>query len=57
MKITHVAMSANRLTLFTAVLLLIAGIATFLNLPSQEEPSVTVRDTRYADISGVSRDA
>lgn len=45
MKITHVAMSANRLTLFTAVLLLIAGIATFLNLPSQEEPSVTVRDT------------
>lgn len=44
MKITHVAMSANRLTLFTAVLLLIAGIATFLNFPSQEEPSVTVRD-------------
>lgn len=33
MKITHVAMSANRLTLFTAVLLLIAGIATFLNFP------------------------
>ncbi|HHW4681112.1 MAG TPA: efflux RND transporter permease subunit, partial [Xylella taiwanensis] len=44
MNITRVALSANRLTLFTAVLLLLAGIVTFLDFPSQEEPSVTVRD-------------
>ncbi len=54
MKITHVAMSANRLTLFTAVLLLIAGIATFLNLLAR---GTFGHGTRYADISGVSRDA
>ncbi|MGN7877158.1 efflux RND transporter permease subunit [Roseateles sp. 22389] len=44
MKLTHSALQASRLTLFTAVLLLLAGIATFLDFPSQEEPSVTVRD-------------
>nr|WP_308936762.1 efflux RND transporter permease subunit [Duganella sp. SG902] len=37
-------MGASRLTLFAAVLVLAAGVLTFLNFPSQEEPSVTVRD-------------
>ncbi len=44
MKLTHSALRASRLTLFAAVLLLLAGIVTFLDFPSQEEPSVTVRD-------------
>ncbi|HHW4678576.1 MAG TPA: efflux RND transporter permease subunit [Xylella sp.] len=44
MNITRVALDANRLTLFTAVLLLLAGIFTFLDFPSQEEPPVTIRD-------------
>lgn len=44
MKLTHSALGASRLTLLTAVLLLLAGVATFLDFPSQEEPSVTVRD-------------
>jgi len=42
--ITRSALGASRLTLFAAVLLLLGGVATFLNFPSQEEPSVTVRD-------------
>lgn len=44
MNITRSALGASRLTLFAAVLLLLGGILTFLNFPSQEEPSVTVRD-------------
>lgn len=42
--LTRHALNASRLTLFTALLILIAGIATFLSFPTQEEPSVTVRD-------------
>ncbi|GFZ59612.1 Acriflavin resistance protein [Pseudomonas amygdali pv. eriobotryae] len=44
MSLTYRAMSASRLTLFAAFLILLAGVATFLGFPSQEEPSVTVRD-------------
>ncbi|CAM3239770.1 acriflavin resistance protein [Pseudomonas floridensis] len=44
MNITRRAMGASRLTLFAACLVLMAGVFTFLNFPSQEEPSVTVRD-------------
>lgn len=44
MNITRSAMGASRLTLFAAGLILIAGAMTFLGFPSQEEPSVTVRD-------------
>ena len=31
-------------TYFVALIIFVAGIATFLNFPSQEEPTVTVRD-------------
>lgn len=44
MNITRNAMGASRLTLFAAGLILIAGVVAFLGFPSQEEPSVTVRD-------------
>lgn len=44
MNITRNAMGASRLTLFAAGLILIAGVLAFLGFPSQEEPSVTVRD-------------
>ena len=43
MKITEMA-RASRLTYFVALIIFVAGIATFLNFPSQEEPTVTVRD-------------
>lgn len=42
--LTRHALGASRLTLFTALLILLAGVATFLNFPTQEEPSVTIRD-------------
>ncbi|QYY80502.1 MULTISPECIES: efflux RND transporter permease subunit [Pseudomonas] len=44
MSLTRSAMSASRLTLFTCFLIIVAGIYTFLSFPSQEEPSVTIRD-------------
>ncbi|WP_230681501.1 efflux RND transporter permease subunit [Paracidovorax cattleyae] len=44
MNLTRTAMGASRLTFFAAVLLLLGGVFTFLHFPSQEEPSVTVRD-------------
>ena len=44
MKITEMALRASRLTYFVALIIFVAGIATFLNFPSQEEPTVTVRD-------------
>ncbi|MCF5705704.1 MMPL family transporter [Pseudomonas syringae] len=44
MNITRNAMGASRLTLFAAGLILLIGAWTFLGFPSQEEPSVTVRD-------------
>ncbi|MBA1228650.1 efflux RND transporter permease subunit [Pseudomonas viridiflava] len=44
MNITRNAMGASRLTLFAAGLILLVGAWTFLGFPSQEEPSVTVRD-------------
>ncbi|SDI50046.1 Multidrug efflux pump subunit AcrB [Paraburkholderia steynii] len=44
MNITRIALSSSRLTLFSAVLVLVAGVFTFLGFPSQEEPSVTIRD-------------
>ncbi|AUJ12172.1 acriflavin resistance protein [Xanthomonas oryzae pv. oryzae] len=45
MKLTQMAMCSSRLTLFAAALILIGGIVAFVGFPSQEEPSVTVRDT------------
>jgi len=42
--ITRSALASSRLTLFAAALVLIAGVYTFLGFPSQEEPSVTLRD-------------
>lgn len=44
MNLTRLAFGHWRLTLFAAVLVLVTGIATFLSFPSQEEPTVTVRD-------------
>ncbi|KRA50267.1 efflux RND transporter permease subunit [Pseudoxanthomonas sp. Root630] len=44
MKLTQSALGSSRLTLFVAVLLMLGGILTFLSFPSQEEPSITVRE-------------
>lgn len=44
MNLTRAALSSSRLTLFSVLLVLVVGLLTFLDFPSQEEPSVTVRD-------------
>lgn len=44
MKLTQNALGASRLTLFVALLILVGGILTFLKFPSQEEPTVTIRE-------------
>ena len=44
MNLTRASLSSSRLTLFAALFILVAGIVAFLGFPSQEEPSVTVRD-------------
>ncbi|MDH0865632.1 efflux RND transporter permease subunit [Mitsuaria sp. GD03876] len=44
MKLTESALGSSRLTLFVAVLVLLAGVLAFLRFPSQEEPSTTIRD-------------
>ncbi|MBV6659746.1 efflux RND transporter permease subunit [Pseudomonas yamanorum] len=44
MNLTRTAIGASRLTLFASFLVLVAGVFTFLSFPSQEEPSVTIRD-------------
>lgn len=44
MNLTRNAISASRLTLFASILVLVTGVFTFLSFPSQEEPSVTIRD-------------
>ena len=43
MKIAESALGSSRLTLFVAVLVLVAGVFAFLRFPSQEEPSTTIR--------------
>jgi multidrug efflux pump subunit AcrB len=43
-KLTESALGSSRLTFFVAALVLVAGIVSFLNFPSQEEPSTTTRD-------------
>ncbi|WP_273822799.1 efflux RND transporter permease subunit [Pseudomonas asplenii] len=44
MSLTRSAINSSRLTLFAALLILLGGVVTFLGFPSQEEPSITVRD-------------
>lgn len=44
MKLTEGALKSSRLTFFVALLILITGAFAFLSFPSQEEPSVTIRD-------------
>lgn len=44
MKLTQSALGSSRLTFFVAMMLLLGGIFTFLGFPSQEEPSITVRE-------------
>ncbi|KAB7770098.1 efflux RND transporter permease subunit [Xanthomonas maliensis] len=44
MKLTDWALRSSRLTLFAALLILVGGVVAFLGFPSQEEPSVTIRD-------------
>lgn len=44
MNLTRAALSSSRLTLFAALFVLVTGVVAFLGFPSQEEPSVTVRD-------------
>ena len=44
MKLTSAAFQSSRLSFFIAFLILLAGTLTFLSFPSQEEPSVTMRD-------------
>ena len=51
MKLTAAALASSRLTLFAAALVLVAGVFTFLNFPSQEEPSVTVRDALVSAVA------
>ena len=48
MNLTRSALGASRLTLFTALLILIGGVLTFLRFPSQEEPTITIRDALVA---------
>jgi len=42
--LTTPALNASRLTFFVALLILVTGAFAFLTFPSQEEPSITVRD-------------
>lgn len=51
MKITEMALRASRLTYFAALIILVAGLATFLSFPSQEEPTVTIRDAMIAALN------
>lgn len=44
MPLTAFALRRGRLVLFVALALLLGGLYAFLGFPSQEEPSVTVRD-------------
>lgn len=44
MSLTAFALRRGRLVLFIALALLLGGLYAFLGFPSQEEPSVTVRD-------------
>ncbi|MFK8397782.1 efflux RND transporter permease subunit [Pseudomonas sp. BGr12] len=44
MNLTRNAMTSSRLTFAVAFMILVAGVFTFLNFPSQEEPLITVRD-------------
>ncbi len=44
MNLTAAAFKSSRLSFFIALLILLAGCMSFLSFPSQEEPSVTMRD-------------
>lgn len=44
MNLTRNAITSSRLTFAVALMILMGGILTFLNFPSQEEPPITVRD-------------
>ncbi|MFZ4529654.1 MAG: efflux RND transporter permease subunit [Undibacterium curvum] len=44
MNLTSSAFQSSRLTFFVALLILVTGVFTFLTFPSQEEPSVTMRE-------------
>lgn len=44
MNLTTSALKSSRLTFFVALLILVAGAFAFLTFPSQEEPSLTVRE-------------
>lgn len=44
MKLTIGALNSSRLTFFISLLILVSGTFTFLTFPSQEEPSITMRE-------------
>ncbi|MYN44776.1 MMPL family transporter [Pseudoduganella sp. FT93W] len=44
MKLTSSALNSSRLTFFVALLILVTGAFAFLTFPSQEEPSLTMRE-------------
>ncbi|XAH22781.1 efflux RND transporter permease subunit [Xylophilus sp. GW821-FHT01B05] len=44
MKLTESALRSSRLTFFVTALVLVAGLFAFLRFPSEEEPSVTIRE-------------
>ncbi|MFE8646417.1 efflux RND transporter permease subunit [Sphingomonas sp. NCPPB 2930] len=44
MKLTNYALNSSRLTFFLTALVLVAGVIAFLRFPSEEEPSVTIRE-------------
>ena len=44
MNLTHAAMNSSWLIFFVALLILVSGVFTFLSFPSQEKPSITIRE-------------
>ncbi|HHH9110651.1 TPA: efflux RND transporter permease subunit [Pseudomonas aeruginosa] len=44
MNLTRNAITSSRLTFAIAFMILLGGVISFLNFPSQEEPSITVRE-------------
>jgi len=54
MKLTHFALAHSRITFFAAIAVLLAGLAAYLDFPSQEEPALPVRSAAvYAVFPGL----
>ncbi|AMJ96278.1 acriflavine resistance protein B [Alteromonas stellipolaris] len=56
-KITRFAVENSRSTILALLCIVVAGIHTFLNMPSQEDPEITIREAQVtAYFSGMSTD-